>query len=120
MPWIFLLLLLSVAGCENSQPCLADAPDVASVRWEHLSQFEGEEPICFDATVTRGDETHILCEWDCLMFWTNLRGVGRYYVSREWIRVDAEPNPQWVSGQFFPYPENANEQSWPCEGEGSP
>lgn len=107
------LLLLLVAGCENA-PCLTDAPPVPSVRWEHRSQHEGLEPRCFDARVTRGDENHILCEWDCLEFWTNTAGAGRYYVSKEWIRVDADPHPQWLSGQFFPYPENQNEQSWPC------
>lgn len=106
---IFLGLLL-VVGCENRVPVTLDAPP--SVKWNHSEQSFGAEPICFDAKVTRGDATHILCEWDCLMFWTNLRGVGRYYVSREWILTDG----QWVSAQFFPWPENVNEQSWECDG----
>jgi hypothetical protein len=112
------MALLAVAGCENDAH-VVDAP-VSSVHWEHLHQFDGEEPICFDATVTRPNDTHIRCEWICLAFWTNTHGAGRYYVSREWIRVDAEPQPQWVSAQWFPYPDNQHETSWPCDGEDAP
>jgi hypothetical protein len=78
-----LLLLLLIPACENSQP-VTNAP-VSSVQY-----FDSDPPQCFNADEIEVTETSITCRWDCKMFWTAIYGVGRYDVSRTWLKQDAE------------------------------